>query len=110
MEARPDLRDADAFPFNIPQRFEARARWLRRREISHERKARHIAALAGDDRDRALSGEIKQAARERGDADIDIARGGRHGDRLRRVEKLQLDIDSGVAKVTAIGGDKKVAG
>ena len=68
-----------------------------------------VAALlvqpAADHLQRALLGEVEEAAGQRGDADIDVARYRGRGDRLRGLEEAECEVDALVTEVAAFLGD-----
>jgi hypothetical protein len=43
---------------------------------------------------------------ERGDTEIDVARGGGDRDRLCGIEELQLDVEPGITKITLVLRDE----
>src|SRR6266446_103992 len=99
MKAGADLRDRDAFSREILRRLQTRGIGIIAGEIADQRIARPLAAHAADHLQRALAGEVIEPRGEGGYPKIDIARGGRNRDRLRRIEEFQFDIESGLAEV-----------
>ncbi len=67
-------------------------------------------ALRADDLQRALSGQIVEAAGEGGDAEGRVARNHRDRDRLRRFKKLQFDVEAFLLEVALLDGKEEPAG
>ena len=65
-----------------------------------------LATLCADDAQRALAGKIVEGRSQSGHADVDVAGDGRDRDRLRRVEEMQIEIDSLGGEIATLGGDK----
>jgi hypothetical protein len=57
---------------------------------------------AADDLQRAFLRQVEEAAGQRRDADIDIARHRRRGDRLRRLEEPERQVDAFVAEIPTL--------
>ncbi len=106
MKAGADLRHRDALAREILWRLQAGGIGVVAGEIADQGIAGLLAAHAADHLQRALAGEIVETGGERGDAEIDIARGGRHRDRLRRVEEFQFDIEPGFAEIALVLRDE----
>ena len=98
VKAGAGLRHRDALAGEILWRLQPGGIGVVAGEIADQGIAGLFAAHAADHLQRALAGEIIEPGGEGGDAEIDIARGGRHRDRLRGVEEFQLDIEPGVRK------------
>src|SRR6201985_3828022 len=106
MKAGADLRHRDALAGEILWRLQPGSVSVVAGEIADQRIAGLLAAHAADHFQRALAGEIVEARGEGGDAEVDVARGGRNRDRLRRIEEFQLDIEAGVAEVALVLRDE----
>ena len=106
MEAGADLRHRDALAGEILWRLQPGGVGVVAGEIADQGIAGLLAAHAADHLQRALAGEIIEPGGERRDAEIDVARGGRHRDRLRRVEEFQLDIEPGLAEIALVLRDE----
>ncbi len=61
-----------------------------------------LVQAAADDFQRALFGQVEEAAGQRGDADIDVARNRRGGDRLGGFEEAERQVDAFVAEIAAL--------
>jgi hypothetical protein len=53
-----------------------------------------------------FAGKIVETRGERGDTEIDVARGGGDRDRLCGIEELQLDVEPGITKITLVLRDE----
>jgi hypothetical protein len=65
-----------------------------------------LLGLGRDDLERAFAGEVEEAGRECRDAEIEIARRGRDGDRLRRIEEARLDRKALFLEVASLERDE----
>ena len=106
VEAGADLRHRHAFAGEILWRLQPGGIGIVAGEIADQGIAGLLAAHAADHLQRALAGEIIEPRGEGGDAEIDVARGGRHRDRLRRVEEFQLDVEPGLAEIALVLRDE----
>src|SRR5258708_37770883 len=106
MKAGADLGYRDALSREIPRRFQARGIGVVAGEIADQGIARLLAAHAADHLQRALAGEVIKPRCERGYPKIDIARGGRDRNRLRSIEELKFDIETGLMKIALVLRDE----
>ncbi|MFK4511252.1 hypothetical protein ABIF81_006430 [Bradyrhizobium daqingense] len=110
VKARSDLRHCHALAREILRRLEAGRIGVVAGEIADQGIARLLAAHAPDHLQRALAGEIVETGGEGGDAEIDVSRGGGDGDRLRRIEEFQLDLQTGLTEIALVLRDEDGCG
>src|SRR5438552_720298 len=106
MEAGANLRHRNALAREILWRLQPCSISVVAGEITDQGIAGLLAAHAADHLQRALAGKIVEAGGKGGNAEIDVAGGGRDRNRLRRVEKFQLDIEPGLAEIALVLRDK----
>ena len=106
MELRADLRHCHGLARELFQRREARVIGAVRGDVAGILEAGHLAIAAGDDPQDALAGEAVERGRHAGAAEIDVARGRRDRDRLRRIEEHDLRVEPFIAEIAALVGDE----
>src|SRR3954463_11565638 len=101
-----DLRHRHALAREVLWRLQAARIGVVAGEIADQGIAGLLAAHAADHLQHALAGEIVETGGEGGDAEIDVAGGGGHRDRLRRIEEFQLDVEASLAEIALVLRDE----
>ncbi|MGY3471404.1 hypothetical protein ACVW0I_008275 [Bradyrhizobium sp. LM6.11] len=106
VKGRADLRHRHALAREILRRLQTARIGVVAGEIADQGITGLLAAHAADHLHHALAGEIVETSGESGNAEIDVARGGGHRDRLRRIEEFQLDVEAGFAEIALVLRDE----